>query len=383
MNASARPPRVLHVVSRLAYYGSATLVRELANAQADLGLAVAVMTMYPSPPAAQPERFTRLAIDRRSGERWFFWRMLCAMRSWQPDVVHTHVHNGKYWGRAAALAAGVPAIVHTEHNSEFGGSLAARVANRLLEPFTDAFVGFSQTHAAALARAEGIPARKLAIVPNGLGAGTSFAGREEARERLGAGAHEFAIVQVARLEPVKEHRLALDAFAALARRHAQAKLYFVGEGECEAALRAQCDALRLGSRVRFLGFRSDVSALLPGADAALLTSRNEAMPMAIIEAMLAGVPVVTTPWRGASEMLQAGVLGAIARAHDASAIAAALEGIMRDPQAAARTAQRAQSHARTAYAIGTTAQAYLELYRSLRGNTPSAPRRGVMPEPAR
>ena len=90
------------------------------------------------------------------------------MRRCKPDVVHTHMHNGKYWGRLAALAAGVPAIVHTEHNSEFGAPRAFRPLGRLLAARTTAFVAFSQTHRAALAADEAIPLERIAVIPNGI-----------------------------------------------------------------------------------------------------------------------------------------------------------------------------------------------------------------------
>ncbi len=369
MPEPAARPRILHVVSRIPYYGGEHLVDELCRTLATRGERVAVMTMYESPfPQTREPAYETIAIRRGgSADAGFFFRMVGAIRRFRPDVVNTHMHNGKYWGRLAAVAAGARHIVHTEHNSAFASSPPTVLANRLLHPATQRFVALSRVHAERLASAERIPAHKIAIVPNGISVLPALPGaRERARAALGiTGAAMRAVLHVGRLYNVKNHRLSIRSFAALGAQMPHVRLFIVGGGDEETSLRALVREMRLGERVTFLGFRDDVQALLPGADALILTSTNEAMPMTVIEAMLAGVPVATTPWEGAAEMLEDGRLGCIARGWEPPDVADALDRALRgDPNATARTLA-ARAAALDRYDIERTADRYTALYREL------------------
>src|ERR1700712_2323432 len=108
--------RVLHVIADLGTYGAERLLALLLNNLHDPELELAVMTVYSSPEGAAELNVPVLDAARRGRyDLGFFPRMVGMMRRWKPDLVHTHMHNGKYWGRLAAVASGVPVIVHTEH----------------------------------------------------------------------------------------------------------------------------------------------------------------------------------------------------------------------------------------------------------------------------
>jgi glycosyltransferase involved in cell wall biosynthesis len=365
--------RVLHVIADLGTYGAERLLALLLNNLRDPELELAVMTVYSSPEAAAGLAVPVLDAARRGRyDIAFLPRMIGLMRAWKPDVVHTHMHMGKYWGRIAALASGVETIVHTEHNSEFGAPGLYRIPNRVLVPRTDAVVAFSQTHRSALAADEAIPLDRIVVIPNGIElAKIARDERERARAALGARPGEPVLMHVGRISPVKNQRLAIETLARLA---APARLVFVGDGNGRAALESLARSRGVADRVTFLGFRDDAATLVAGADIALVTSHNEAMPLAVIEAMVAGAPLVSTPWHGAREMLGNGAFGVVAPDYTPAALANAVRAVLDDPAAAHDRAARARAFAGQEYDIATTARRHAALYRDLSARTRSASR---------
>jgi glycosyltransferase involved in cell wall biosynthesis len=363
--------RVLHVISDLGTYGAERFVSRLLAAFDDPGIDSAALTVL-APRGPRPVLTVPLFAADRRGHRdvAFVSRMIAAMRRWQPAVVHTHTHYGKYWGRIAAIAAGVPSIVHTEHNSEFGSPAVFRAFDLVLDPRTDAFVTFSAVQRARLVREGRIRPERIVVIPNGIPLPEPAGGaRERARALLGAAPGERVVLHVGRLSPVKNQRLAIEA---LALTEAGVRLVLVGDGADRDSLEAAARACGVSERVVFAGYRDDAPALLAGADALAVTSRNEAMPLAVIEAMLAGTPVVSTPWTGAADMLGQGSYGVLAADFTPAAFARALRTVLDDQAATRRRIEHAAAFARAEYDIRTTVRRHADLYRSLSAETRAA-----------
>ena len=358
--------RIMHVVSKLSTYGAEHLVAELAQKLAEHNVEVSVLTVYDSPPSTNASAFRGPIFSARRRHRWdaaFFFRMVGLMRAWQPTVVHTHSHNGKYWGRLAAIASGVPRIVHTEHNSDFRAGVLERITNRLLHRASARVVAFSEPHASALARKERLERAKIAIIPNGIAA-EERGNPQKARMMLGLTERDRAIFLVGRLDPVKNQALAIRALGELPPNVAdRIRLFIVGDGGERAALESLARDEGVDDRVTFLGYRSDVRPLLAAADALLVTSRNEAMPLSVIEAIAAGIPVVTTPWYGVEAIVRDGV-GSIASGWSPREVADALFRSL-ESGSTSRTDNGAVSGAQFPYDIALTAQRHIELYEAL------------------
>ena len=354
--------RVMHVVSRLGYYGAENFVRELVLAQGAADIRAAVLTMYDSPLPSPPELLELPVRRSGTGHLTFLPRLIGTIRAFRPDLVHTHVHNGKYWGRAAAVAAGVRAIVHTEHNSDFHCGPVARFGNRILHPLTNRIAVFTQSQAMALLQAEPLRPDQLAIIPNGIcpEPPASTSDRARVRSGLDLAPDDVVVFHVGRLMAVKNQQLALRAFSILTTSLPRARLVFLGDGSDRPALERERDALGLGASVTFLGFRPNVRELLAAADALLVTSTNEAMPIAALEALFAGVPVVSTPWSGVDEVLLGS--GAIAAGWSPIDVERALFGILSDPIRRGQVIERGLQLANERYGIGATAMAYRRLY---------------------
>ena len=368
VDGSVRPLRVLHVVQRLKGGGAETVVRGLvAGLQREGSVAASVLSLYPDELSAD-ER-AQLVVPVTSLERrgrvdiaGFYPRLIRAIRDARPDVVHAHLHAGKYAGRIAAIAARAPAIVFTEHGDEAGGIVRAGI-NRLLHPRTARFIVFSESERRAFAAREGVPLERIVVIPNGV-AEPPAADRSHVRDELGLPREAFVAYLPARMTRQKNHVLALRAFASAYGTDPQARIVLAGSGELEAEIRAEADRLGLGTSALFLGFRDDAARLLRAMDVLVLPSVWERMPLALGEAMLAGIPVVTTPWNGSADFAGDGARAIVAADWSVASFAHALERAG-DAAERAHISARALDFARVAFSLDACVARHVALYREL------------------
>jgi glycosyltransferase involved in cell wall biosynthesis len=230
-------------------------------------------------------------------------RLARFLRRRRYTVVHTHTSKAGFVGRLAATLAGVPVIIHTVHGFAFHESSghAARIIysgmERLAAHWCDAIVCVSQFHRAwALKLRIGSPAKVIAI-PNGLDPERAVAtkSRAEVRKELGLAEEELVIFSAGRLARQKGFEYLIRAAAVLVDRMSRPfRIVIAGEGELLGSLQSLCRDLRVDQRVRFLGFQSQLGSLLSAADVVVLPSLWEGLSIALLEAMAAGKPIVTT-----------------------------------------------------------------------------------------
>jgi glycosyltransferase involved in cell wall biosynthesis len=294
-----------------------------------------------------------LGRDVRGGRDWSaFWSLVRLIRAFRPHVVHTHTAKAGAIGRVAAAVCRVPVVVHTYHGHVFDGyfsPLATRLVvqtERLLAWRASALVAVTErVRRDVLARGIGRPDR-VVVVPLGLDleplAGAA-ARRGELRAELGLGPAVPLVGIVARLAPVKAHDVFLEAARAIAPVRPDAVFLVVGDGERRAALEAIAREHGLGHRVRFLGWRADLDRLYADLDVVVLTSKNEGSPVALIEAMAAGRPVVSTRAGGVEDVVVDGETGRVVPVGDAAAVARAIVDLLEHPAHAARLGAAAQA----------------------------------------
>jgi glycosyltransferase involved in cell wall biosynthesis len=306
-------------------------------------------------------------VGRADGLDWRCPLRLAALwRQWGVDLVQAHQYTPFFYALAARLRYRRPAVVFTEHGRHYPDYPRTKrmVINRFAIERRDRVVAVGPSVKRALISHEGIPAGWIEVIPNGIDT-DRFAPapqtRAGARKALGYGPGEYVVLMVARLDAIKDHPTALRAAARAANEVPGLRLVLAGDGPERAAIEAAVRDQNLGHIVRLLGTRDDVPRLLAAADTLLLTSVSEGIPLTVIEAMAAGVPVVSTDV-GSIAPVVAGGAGLLAPARDAAALAAHLVRLGRS--AADRAALGAAGRARAVaeYSEAKMADRYAALF---------------------
>lgn len=385
--------RVIHVTSRLNVGGLAQLVITLAQGLDGDGFECILaagkteasegnlLEFRPAPGRLEfiPElgRSVRPMADFAA-----FWKLYRLFRAFRPQVVHTHAAKAGALGRLAALLAGVPVRVHSFHghvfHGYFGPAVSAAVVwvERLLGLLTTVVVLPCESQRREIAGDyRVVPSKKASVVHYGIPV-DSFAalpGRDEARAELGVPREALAVGAIGRIAPVKNHALLLDAFARLPElvNGRPTHLLVVGGGELRAEAEARARQLGLSGRVTFRPWLKDLRWAYAALDVLALTSRNEGMPIAVLEAMAAGVPVVSTAVGGTVDVVSDSRTGLLVREQEPGPFAGRLIELLEDEALRRRLAEAARAHVRAAHSeeryVAATKDLYRECLKARRG----------------
>lgn len=217
---------------------------------------------------------------------------------------------------------------------------------------------------------------RLRLIPNGIDIGRFQPDpdrRRAIRAELGLGA-EFAWLLVGRFQPVKDHCTMLRAFARVCAMNSSSQLLLAGDGPLEAEMTELAHALGIAPRVRFLGRRTDIPALMNAADACVLSSIYEAMPLVLLEAAATGLPAVATDVGGNCDVVLDGVTGYLTPAREPETLAQAMLRLAALPEAErAAMGKRAREHVAAKYRFEGIVERWENLYAEL------LERKGVRP----
>jgi glycosyltransferase involved in cell wall biosynthesis len=290
----------------------------------------------------------------------------------RPDVVHTHSSKAGVLGRLASMQTSIGARVHTPHTfsflfeAEFSAPKRKlfREIERGLAGLTQALIAVSPSEGRTFVESGVVEAARVRVVPNGIDPEPWRAARPASRAELGVRDDApFALV-VGLFNIAKGQDLALDALCdpALAR----LQLVFAGHGALEAPLKERALRLGLQDRVRFLGFRTDVPALIAASDFVLVPSRWEGMPYAVIEALASSRAVVATPVDGARDVVVHGVNGFLARSIDAAALAESMRAMLAlEPSQRAAFGFAGRARVMDGFTVGAMVEGLVSVYREV------------------
>ncbi len=287
------------------------------------------------------------------------------LRDLQPDILHTHLYHPNLYGRLAALGLGLKGTVATVHNIYSRVKLHRCLLNCLLGRVSDYVMVFSPPVRDDVRRYDRVPAARIRMVSPGVrledlaGAPT----REEARARLGVTG--FCLGTVSRLEEQKGHAYLLEAVAGLRREIGELTVLLVGDGSERAALERRSAALGLTGCVRFLGTRRDVPLILRALDVFVQPSRWEGIPLTLLEAMGAGLPVVSTRVGRAPEVIADGENGRLVPVGDRDALAAAVWELYESPEKRRLWGDRARRTIEEKYTLEHFMRQFDDLYLEL------------------
>jgi len=290
------------------------------------------------------------------------WALTTLLRRWRPHVVHSHLYPAHLHAALAGELAGVPALVTTAH------TLVTRPGDAWLAALTRTrTIAVSQAAKAVLVDA-GVPPGRIRVIYNGIE--PHFFADESAtalrlRRELGIPDNALVIGIIARLSPEKGHEQFLRMASEVARRYPHTRFLIVGAGPLEGDLRHLAAALGLADRVIFTGARRDVTALNHVLDVFALPSREEALPLAVLEAMAARRPVVASAVGGVPEVVTDGETGFLFPADEHERFVERLVKLVDRPQLRAELGARGQQRVRRRFGVAQMVQETIAYYEAL------------------
>ena len=363
------PLRILHITPTLTVGGAEQMATHLM-----VGLSkshtVGAVGLFPPAQSAVERRLAEADIskwhlNKRPG---FDPRMFASLnrvfREFRPDVVHTHMAVQRYVFPVVLSHRSIVAIhtVHNlaEHETDAFGRLVHRFAfrNRVLP------IGISQEVSASVKRIYGLECK--AVIPNCIPV-ESYRPKPEDRvrwrEENGLGSDTVVFTCVGRLEPQKNPLLLLQAFAEL--KDPRAHLVLSGEGSLRERLQAYAQAHKLCDRVHLIGKQNNVPSVLAASDIFVLASNWEGNPLAVMEAMAAGLPVIATRVGGVPELVQSGDQGLLVQAGDRMEFAAAMSSLLYDAETRQAMGRAAQRRAVREFKVERMVESYANLYHEM------------------
>ena len=299
------------------------------------------------------------------------------LRAFKPDVVHSHSFHANLLARLLRIVHPSMLVVSTVHNIYEGGRLRM-AAYRLTDWLSSRTVAVSQAAATRFVRLKAIPARKCVVIPNGIDAiefSPNTNRRAATRSSMNVEAH-FVWLTAGRHVPAKDLPNLVEAFRLVLEEFCDAELWIAGAPPDAKVIRGEDGRTSyawlvgmpggMRERVRWLGLRRDIPALLDAADAFVLASAWEGMPLALGEAMAMAKPVVATDVGGVRELV--GDAGTLVPAKNATVLAAAMIEMMRKStqeraELGIRSRQRIQEH----FSLDATVNAWEKLYKETSG----------------
>ena len=374
---SGDPVRVLHLRGSCGLYGAERVILGLARHQPALGFDPTVMDFRrpgdaPGPflDAAREQGCRALPLPCRGRLDVSAWRSLRTIcRTERIQVLHAHDYKGVFYSVLAACRLPI-ALVATSHGWDWHNVRLSRycMLNSYLLRRFHRVIAVADPVATDL-RDRGVDAERITVIPNGSdiadrGLPTlSLPELRSLKRELGLPENATTIGTVGRLEPVKGHDLLLEAFAWILPKEENAHLVIVGDGSLRGELQELAHRLGIKDRVAFLGERSDVQRLLRLFALYVCPSRSEGLPIAVLEAAGAGLPIVATRVGDIPGLVIDRQTGVLVPAEDIRALANAMVEMLAFPERARALGRAAAIRVRDHLSIRTTAERHCEVYR--------------------
>jgi glycosyltransferase involved in cell wall biosynthesis len=290
------------------------------------------------------------------------------VRRWNPDVLHSHMVHANFMARALRLFLRVPALVSTIHSLHEGGRLRMAIY-RLTNSLVDKMTIVSEAAADRFVSNGIVPKSLLQVIPNGVDIDQFREVPANTRMSLRSSMNldrEFVWIAVGRFDPPKDYPTMLRAFAQIRKRSPATVLLLVGQGVLQPETESLARELKLGDGVRFLGVRNDVPEIMSAADAYVMSSAWEGMPVVLLEAAAAGLPIVATDVGGNHEVVCEGESGFLCPAGNPDALAHAMLRLSALSEEQRRAmGERGRRHVQANYGLGRMVERWEELYREV------------------
>jgi L-malate glycosyltransferase len=283
--------------------------------------------------------FTVEVLDRRPGLDLRCVRRLSEIvRRARVDVLQAHQYTPFFSSAATRLLGSRPPLLFTEHGRHHPDypRRKRKLANRMLLRRGDRVVAVGEAVRHALIHNEGIAPHRVEVIHNGIpldkfGVQPTVSERAAIRASIGLAHDDLVLIQVARLDYLKDHATAIRTIERVKNHCGRARLVLVGDGPELGAIESMVRQRAMEEHVLLLGQRHDVPRLLAASDIVLLTSISEGIPLTLIEAMAAARPVLSTRVGGVTEVVVDGQTGLLAPAADDASLAEHVLRLADDP----------------------------------------------------
>jgi glycosyltransferase involved in cell wall biosynthesis len=355
--------KIAHVVDSMEVGGAETLVLQLCYLQREQGHTPSVFALASLGDLGARLQKDGFAVHAEVGRHFFraatnFMRLFKELR---PDVVHLHNPTPTIYAAIPARLAVASSIVSTRHSlvappHELVQELKYCIAGR----FCDWIVGVSDATTRNLRDLHLVPGRKLVRVYNGA-VPLIGAPYEQCPPKTG-----FTFLYVGRLQPVKNHRFLFHAFHIALSSQPDLRLWMVGGGSERTMLGNLAAELGIAAEVTFWGQQLDVVPFFSAADAFVMSSKSEGLPVSLLQAFSLGLPAIVTDVGGMAEAVRLANAGLVVSSTDPGEMAGAIVRMARDDAERKRFSENAESAFLARFNLQTMADTYMGLYRGER-----------------
>ena len=368
--------RVLHCVISLDVGGLERIVVDLARTSLSRGNEVSILCL--ERPGTLATELVAMGVRVNSLNKppgitpELVGRAKALLAELKPDVIHSHQVGVLWYVGRAASELGIP-VLHTEHidNVLKARGIPAKIKCRILwrraGKFANLFCCVSADISASASRWGTVPKSKLRVVLNGIDANvfSRFGNSDSLRGSLGIAEDRFVIGSVGRLNEVKRQDLLIEALATLRSRYPKLVLLLVGDGPERQNLEVLAKELGVADHVVFAGYQWAPQKFLACMNLFALSSRLEGLPLAMLEAWAAGLPVVSSDVGGIPKVLRHGVNGLMFPSGNVPKLAEAIEQLLTSPDTAKALGEAGRATVLESYTLDRMAEQYERYYREI------------------
>lgn len=352
--------KVLQIIPMFKLAGAETMCENLCKALRNQGCDVVAVSLYtehtPITDRLENAGIKVVYLGKKKGFDFStFVKLYQLMKKERPEVVHTHIYAARYALPVAAFC-GIPKKIHTVHNiAQQEQAKAGKIVNKFMFKHCGVIpVALSEEVKKTVEEVYELPSEQIPVIFNGVDLSNCKVKEDYIKKS------EFKIVHIGRFMDVKNHAMILKTFAMFSKRHADAKLQLIGDGELRKDMVQLAQELGVENFVEFAGLQSNVYPWLHDADIFILPSKFEGMPMTLIEAMGTGLPIIASAVGGVPDMLTDGE-SAILIKPESEQLLASLEMLYYDESIRRVLGQKALQRS-LAFSSETMAQRYIEIY---------------------
>lgn len=358
--------RIAHLIDSLTIGGAERLQVTFAQAAREFEVDITVIALYSKPYREIAEQLERAGarVVMLPGKGLLdplrFLRLVRLLRRESFEVLFTHLTAANILGPASASLAGTPCISSLHNVKPTAVRLRAALERMALRRLSARILAVGQV--VAEAQHERLAPRNCLVVPNPVAPvpGVESGDRQAVRAEISGGDHDWILMSTGMLTQQKAFGDLLTAFAELRRTHPGVALVIAGGGPLEGELEERIEALGLQGHARLLGVRHDVPRLLASVDAYVCSSHWEGLPISVLEAMAAGLPVISTAVGDLPSLMVEGT-GLLVEPKQPTELASALRSVLEDSEYAGSMGEAARRHVSTHYSPRAWAERLLEI----------------------